>query len=192
MSRALGGHGLAVQLPGEPDRELADVDHLLYLAEGLGHDLPGLDGHQLGQILFVLDQQLTQTGHQRAAYGPGGGAPLRKCLGSFGYCRVDILCRTRGEDEERVTGDGSADGDALVPDRRFGVEFHVRTDPAECVLRPGAQFVGRWQYARGGGRQCRGHRVAPVVRSDCAAIAAYSAYGSWISRPMAPDIHSFE
>ncbi|SHU27503.1 Uncharacterised protein [Mycobacteroides abscessus subsp. abscessus] len=59
MSRALGGHGLAVQLPGEPDCELADVDHLLYLAEGLGDDLPGLDGDQLGQILFVLDQQLT-------------------------------------------------------------------------------------------------------------------------------------
>ena len=40
----LGGHRAAVQLPRQADREVADVDHLLDLAEGLGGDLADLDG----------------------------------------------------------------------------------------------------------------------------------------------------
>ena len=43
----LGGDGAPVELAGQPHRELADVDHLLHLAAGLGGDLAGLDGDQL-------------------------------------------------------------------------------------------------------------------------------------------------
>ena len=46
VARPLGGDGLAVQLSGEADGELADVDHLLHLAERLGGDLARLDGDQ--------------------------------------------------------------------------------------------------------------------------------------------------
>ena len=44
-----GGDGPAVQLPRQADGELADVDHLLHLAERLGGDLAGLDRHQRGR-----------------------------------------------------------------------------------------------------------------------------------------------
>ena len=43
VTGALGGDGPAVQLPRQADGELADVDHLLHLAEGLGGDLACLD-----------------------------------------------------------------------------------------------------------------------------------------------------
>ena len=55
VPRTLGGDRAAVQLPRQPDGELADVDHLLHLAEGLRGDLPGLDGDQRGQLVLVLD-----------------------------------------------------------------------------------------------------------------------------------------
>ena len=38
--RTLGRHGASVELPGETDGELADVDHLLYLAESLEVTFP--------------------------------------------------------------------------------------------------------------------------------------------------------
>ena len=43
VARALRGDGQAVELAGQPDREVADVDHLLHLAERLGADLAGLE-----------------------------------------------------------------------------------------------------------------------------------------------------
>ena len=76
MPGTLGGHRLAIELPGQSDRELADVDHLLDLAECLRDNLSGLDGHQFGEILLVLRQQLAETGHQCTAHGRRGGAPL--------------------------------------------------------------------------------------------------------------------
>ena len=42
----LAGDRQAVQLAGQADGEVADVDHLLDLAEALGADLAGLDRHQ--------------------------------------------------------------------------------------------------------------------------------------------------
>ncbi len=83
----LGGDGAAVQLTRQPDGEVADVDHLLHLAEGLGGDLARLDGHQRRQIGLVRAQQLAQARHQLAAHRRRGGAPRRKCLRCFARSR---------------------------------------------------------------------------------------------------------
>ena len=45
----LGGDGQAEQLARQADGEVADVDHLLHLAGGLGDDLAGLQRHQRGR-----------------------------------------------------------------------------------------------------------------------------------------------
>jgi hypothetical protein len=67
VTGALRGHGAAVQLARQPDREVADVDHLLDLTAGLGGDLPGLDTHQDREVVLVLGQQLAEPLHQRPA-----------------------------------------------------------------------------------------------------------------------------
>ena len=57
----------AVELARQPDREVADVDHLLDLAARLGGDLPGLDADQDRQVVLVLGQQLAEPLDQRTA-----------------------------------------------------------------------------------------------------------------------------
>ena len=63
----LAGDGQAVQLARQPDGEVADVDHLLDLAEALGADLAGLDRHQLAELGLVLAQQLAEPADEVAA-----------------------------------------------------------------------------------------------------------------------------
>src|SRR5882672_9037095 len=46
MLAALRGQCQAVELAGEADREVADVDHFLHFAEPLGHDLAGFERHE--------------------------------------------------------------------------------------------------------------------------------------------------
>jgi hypothetical protein len=75
VSRALGGHGPAVQLARQPDREVADVDHLLDLAAGLGGDLADLEADQRGQVVLVLGEQLTPPLDEGTAPGSRDPAP---------------------------------------------------------------------------------------------------------------------
>ncbi len=49
VAGAFAGDRQAVQLPAETDGEVADVDHLLHLAERLALDLADLDLHQIGR-----------------------------------------------------------------------------------------------------------------------------------------------
>ena len=59
----LAGDRETVQLPRETDREVADVDHLLDLAEAFGADLAGLDRHQLAELVLVLAEELAEPAH---------------------------------------------------------------------------------------------------------------------------------
>ncbi len=88
VARALGGDRQAEQLARQADREVADVDHLLDLAEALGADLAGLDGHQRAEVVLVLAQQLAELAHQRAADRRRDAAPLVEGV----LCRADDRC----------------------------------------------------------------------------------------------------
>ena len=74
----LGRHRAPIELARQPDREVADVDRLLHLAEGLRADLAGLDRDQLGDVRLVLAQQLAQRLTNAPRTGAGYGAPLTK------------------------------------------------------------------------------------------------------------------
>ena len=86
----LGRHRPPVELAREPDREVADVDHLLDLAERLGRDLAGLDRDELGERLLVLGEQDAEALDDRAAHRRGHGAPGRERLLGGGDRRRDL------------------------------------------------------------------------------------------------------
>ena len=135
----LGGDGLAVQLPRQPDGELADVDHLLHLAEGLGGDLPGLDGDQRGEVVLVLDEQLAEPRHQRATHRGRRRPPRRERLRRFGDGGVGLLRCGLGDGEQHVAGDRRA---GVHPVGARLTQFDARADRLQCVAGLGAKVVG--------------------------------------------------
>ncbi len=106
VARPLAGDRQPVQLAREADGEVADVDHLLDLAETLGADLAGLDRHQLAELGLVLAQQLAETADEAAAHGRRGGSPLGERLDGGRHGGVDVGGRTGGA--ERAAGDRRA------------------------------------------------------------------------------------
>ena len=67
VARALGGDRAAVQLSREPDREVADVDHLLDLAEALLGDLPDLERDERAERLLLAAELLAEQADELAA-----------------------------------------------------------------------------------------------------------------------------
>src|SRR5688572_4168794 len=67
MVGALGGDGQAVELARQPDREVADVDHLLHLADALRQDLSRLEGDEPAEIIPRGAQFLAEQAYELAA-----------------------------------------------------------------------------------------------------------------------------
>src|SRR3546814_6874803 len=67
VARALGRDGQAIELTGEPDGEVADVDHLLDLAQPLLEDLAVLQADQPAERLLVGAQLLGEQPDEFAA-----------------------------------------------------------------------------------------------------------------------------
>ncbi len=90
VARPLGGDREAEQLPRQADGQVADVDHLLDLAQALGADLAGLDGDQRAEVRLVLAQQV------RRARGRAGRAPGRaRCARSRNAsCAAPMIAAT--------------------------------------------------------------------------------------------------
>ena len=75
VARTLGGDRLPVELPREPDREVADVDHLLNLAQPLLRDLPDLERDERAERLLLAAELLAEEAHELAAPRRGDVAP---------------------------------------------------------------------------------------------------------------------
>ena len=80
VAGALGRDRAAVELAREPHREVADVDHLLHLAEPLLGDLADLERHERAERLLLAAQLLAEEAHELAAVRPGQIAPGREGL----------------------------------------------------------------------------------------------------------------
>ncbi len=89
VARPLAGDRQPVELAGEPDSEVTDVDHLLHLAECFALDLAGLEGDQAGEVGLVGAQCLTEAPDQFTALGGRGGAPGAEGGGSAVDCLID-------------------------------------------------------------------------------------------------------
>jgi hypothetical protein len=75
VAGAFGGDGQAMELARQTDGEVADVDHLLDLAQALGGDLAGLQGHQAAEVGLGRTKLLAEQADQLAAPGRRDLAP---------------------------------------------------------------------------------------------------------------------
>ena len=108
MLGALGGDGQAVELAGEADGEVADVNHLLHFAFAFGEDFAGLECDEAPEVAFGVAQGVAELADDFAAFGGGDELPLLEgFLGAAGGAFVFV----RG---------GGADGgeDAAVNGRK--------------------------------------------------------------------------
>ena len=79
MTGSLGRDRASVQLAREPDREVADVDHLLHLAEAFLRDLPDLERHEGTERLLLAAELLAQEAHELPAPRRRYLAPRLEC-----------------------------------------------------------------------------------------------------------------
>ncbi len=77
-------HGEPVELAGEADGEVGDVDHLLDLALALGEDLAHLQRDERPQRLLLLTQGVPDEAHILASFGRRQHPPLDEGLLSRG------------------------------------------------------------------------------------------------------------
>ena len=83
----LGSDGEAVELAGEADGEVADVDHLLHFAFAFGEDLAGFEGDEAPEVALGVAQGVAELADDLAAFGGGDELPLLEGLpGRGGRC----------------------------------------------------------------------------------------------------------
>ncbi len=100
------GDRQAVELAGEPDGEVADVDHLLDFADGLLSDLAGLGADQHGQVFPSSSQGLADPTYVLAPPRSGHGPPAEKRLVGRGHDGIELFWPSRGEGGQRGPIDG--------------------------------------------------------------------------------------
>jgi hypothetical protein len=105
---ALRGDGEAVELAGHADGEVADVDHLLDLAEALLADLPALEGHEGAERVLRRAQLLAQQADELAPAGRRHVAPRVEGLGG----PLDGAVHAGGVGGGHRGEDGAVDGGA--------------------------------------------------------------------------------
>ena len=103
---ALAGNGEAVELAGDSNREIADVDHLLDFASALFEDLAALEADEGGEVFFVLSEFVAQLANEFASFGSRNIAPNAKRL----YALVDLVFDTCGGIEGERRELGAVDG----------------------------------------------------------------------------------
>ena len=75
MIRALAGDGKAIELARKTDGEVADVDHLLDLAEALLDDLAALDRDEARQRFFGRPKLFAEKADEIAPARRGNRSP---------------------------------------------------------------------------------------------------------------------
>jgi hypothetical protein len=95
---ALSRDGAAVELPRQPDGEVANIDHLLDLAESFGHDFARLKRHEPAEVILRSAQFLRENSHELSApwrwdvapSGKGVSRPPCDCAHLVRACGPDI------------------------------------------------------------------------------------------------------
>ena len=148
---SLGGDRAAVELSREPDGEVADVDHLLHLAEPLLRDLPDLERDERAERLLLAAELLAEQADELAAAGRGNVAPRLERRDGAGDGGVGLGLARPGDAADLLTGDRRPDDEVAVGDaRRVDAEAleQVRRGCARAQGRHGASAMrGTWPLA---------------------------------------------
>ncbi len=172
VARPLGRDGEAVKLTRKADGEVADVDHLLHLAEAFLDDLAGLDRDQAAERGLMGAQLLAEEPHQLAAPGRRHRAPDEERLLRLADRGLELGRRHCGHARDLGAVDGAARGDAAVGESGLrhaeaaqeigdlgaarACEFAENIDACRGIRLPGR--LQRSHGRRGGGdcRRCVG------------------------------------
>ena len=109
MTGTLRRDGEAVELARQADREVADVDHLLHLAEAFLQDLAALQRHETPQRVLVGTQLFPEQAHQLAAARRGDVAPEAEGIGGSRDLAVHRRGIVIGDAADLGAVDGRAD-----------------------------------------------------------------------------------
>jgi hypothetical protein len=106
--RPFGSDGEAVELAGQSDSEVADVDHLLHFAFAFSEDLASFECDEAPQVVLGITQGVAELAEDLAAFGGGDKLPfLEGYLGAAG-----------GAFEFFLTGGADGGEDATVNGRK--------------------------------------------------------------------------
>src|SRR5690606_9868366 len=122
MLRALGMHREAVQHARLTDREVCDIDHLLYLTVSFGFDLAGFERDERAERVFVAAESFGDQADRFAALRSRHDSPLLERL-------------ARGCDDTFVIGGGAR---AHASKRLAGRRIHRFEDRCLRIVRPAA------------------------------------------------------
>ena len=114
MAWPLRRHRPSVQLPRQANREIADIDHLLDLAEGLGADLPDLDRHEICEVLLVILEESAEALDQRTSLGRRHCSPFDERLMRASDHVIDVTRACSGDAEQVHADDGGSCGNPLT------------------------------------------------------------------------------
>ena len=180
MVGPLGRDGQAVELARQTDGVVADVDHLLHLAEALGDDLAGLERDEPAEILLRRAKLLADQPHElapaRRRHAPpglegvvGAGDRLRR-LGGGPATWVDHLAgdrRARRQPASPTASAGtprprrSASASSAIELWKSAAARACSSDGRACIeptIRPVAR-AGQSSSARSSGPACAPPRV---------------------------------
>ena len=110
MVGPLADDGETVELTRQADGEVADVDHLLDLAEAFGENLAGLDGDEPAEVGLRGAELLAEEADQFAAPRRRHRAPQEKGRRGGSDCCLNFLGRGIGDRSDRFAGDRRTDG----------------------------------------------------------------------------------
>ena len=115
MPGTLAVHAQSVELPGEADGEIRDIDHLLHLAQPLGEDLAHLHAHQRAQRGLVRAQLVADFAHDLSALGRGDHAPGGECRNRRLHDAFVLVRAGHAHAGDGATGGGVDGGELGAP-----------------------------------------------------------------------------
>ena len=120
VAGALGGDDKAVQLPREPDGEIADVDHLLHFAQTLRDDFADLERDEGAESLLRGAKLLAEEAHELAPPGRRNLAPGKKGVPRPLDDRRHVVRRRLPDPGDLGPVDRRADGERAPANLRRG------------------------------------------------------------------------
>ncbi len=142
--RPLGGDGEPVQLPRQADGEVADVDHLLDLAEALREDFSRLERHQPAEIVLWARNSSASSRTSSPRRGPRHPAP-----GEEGCCApASAASASSGVVGRKVATTPPSIASAREPVLREGRGRDARRSSTARVSSRPDRMVGAWRFLR--------------------------------------------